>query len=265
MEVKMSKEFNYKRAWKEYVQPEYLKLSKEVHKTFNALYDEVDNISQVGASKTVTGYSPELMAMFDAIPSEDLAWAHEVVYYYGHLASGKEGQKAGANWKFQDMANMNLIKRKSGEALESLRLAHIKMKKALKDFHDHKEDTEYGNDELPGYLLGLSPNIGEGILKIYKADNVNHKPDMFCIGPQHIDKSTGMYLDPNVAPCAHCKQPYSAHTSDRVLVFKPIINDGTDTDTFTKDNSDKIKSILKNVVELCVTNKIKIDGFVFIK
>lgn len=261
----MSTEFNHKRAWKEYVQPEYLKLSKQVHEAFNALYDQVDSIYQVGASMTVTGYTPELMAMFDAIPFKDLAWAHEVVFYYGHLASGKEGQKAGAYWKFRNMASMSLINRRktNSTVMETLHQAKAKMENILKNFDDHEEGTDYNNDELPGYLLKLSPNLGKGILKIYKAVDINHKPDIFCIGNEHMRKSTGMYLDPNVAPCANCRQPYSAHTYDRVIALKPIV--GSDPDTFLKDNEDKVKAILTHIKELCEASKTRLDGFVFVK
>ena len=148
--------------------------------------------------------------------------------------------------------------------MEALRLAKIKMEATLKNFHDHKEDTDYNNDELPGYLLGLSPNLGEGILEIYKAMDINHKPDIFCIDSEHIRKSTGMYLDPNVAPCANCSEPYSTHTYDRVLALKPIVN-GSDPDTFLKDNEDKVKAILTHIKELCEASKTRLDGFVFVK
>jgi hypothetical protein len=260
----MSKEFNYKRAWEEYVKPEFEKLYNEVHKVLNATRVEVDNISQVDATKTVTGHSKELMAMFDAIPTEVLAWASEVVYYYGHLASGKQCQGGELYWKFQDLASMSLINRKPYDS-EIIHKAKVKMDKALEGFHDHEESTEYSNEEVPEYIRGISASIEEGIVEMHAVHNVNHKPDMFCIGQRHFPKDGGMYIQPEQAPCYTCGQPYSEHTSDRVMLLKPIVKDDKDPDTFLKDNQEAIKKIMLHINEICTAAKIKLDGFAFIK
>lgn len=262
----MSKEFNYKRAWDEYVKPEFEKLSKKIHQALEATRAEVEAIHQIDASMQVTGQSKELTAMFDALPGSQLAWAHEVIYYYGHFAYGKQCQDGGLYWKFQDLASMSLINRKPYDG-ELLHQTKIKMDRALEAFHDHEEGTEYSDDEVPEYLLSISPNIEEGIIKMYKVDHVNHKPDVFCIGNAHMRLSQGMYLDPTVAPCANanCGQDYSAHTSDRVMFLKPVVNAGDDVDAFFKDKKEAVQKVMKHILEICTAAKIKLDGFAFVR
>jgi hypothetical protein len=258
----MSKEFNYKRAWDEYVKPEFEKLSSAIHAALNATRKEVDAIQQVGATMQVTGHSKELMEMFDAIPVEDLAQAHEIVYYYGHLAYGGQCQDGGLYWKFQNLASMSLINRKpyNGELLHQ---AKAKMEKVLKVFHDHEEGTTYSNEEVPEYLLSISPELEGGLVNILKVDTVNHKPDIFCIGPKHFPKDGGMFIKPEQAPCCNCGQDYSAHTYDTVMFLKPIVKDGEDPDTTLKNK--KLPKILEHIVELCKAAKIKLDGFAFVR
>jgi hypothetical protein len=260
----MSTEFNYKRAWDEYVKPEFQKLSSAVHAALNNTRIEVDAIQQVGASMQVTGHSKELMEMFDAIPVEDLAWAHEVVYYYGHLAYGKQCQDGGLYWKFQNLASMSLINRKPYNGEVSVQ-AKAKMDKALKAFYDHEEGTTYSNEEVPGYLLSIAPDLEGDLVKIFKVDHVNHKPDIFCIGPRHFPKDGGIYIKPEQAPCCNCGQDYSAHTYDTVMFLKPIVKDGENPDTILEKNKLAVQSVMKRIVELCTAAKIKLDGFAFVR
>lgn len=260
----MSTFFNYERAWDEYVSKEFETLSKAVLTAYKETLKEVDNIEQIGASGSVSGHTQELMELYDNIPASELAWAHEVVYYYGHLAYNKQGQTGGLYWKFQKLANMSLLNRKPRDP-ELLVKAKAKMKNALDKFNDHKEGTSYSNEELPGFLYKINPDMGKGLLKIYKVSDVNHKPDVFCIGTAHLNKSTGIYLDPNVAPCASCRQPYSNHTFDRVIVMQPIIGQDQNPETFLQDNRDAISDILNNIKQLCEAAGEKIDGFVFVK
>jgi hypothetical protein len=260
----MSTEFNFKRAWDEVVKPVFQNLPAEVHKALNATRAEVDSIKQVGASKTVSGYSTDLMGMFDAIPTSILAWAAEVVYYYGHLAYGKQCLDGGLYWKFQDLASMSMIARKPYDG-ELIHQAEVKMKNLLEGFDDHEEGTEYGDDELPAYLLSISPKLGKGIVKIYKVDHVNHKPDVFCIGPRHFPKDGGMFIKPEQAPCCNCGQDYSAHTSDRVMFLQPIVDHGQDPDTFLKSKHIAIQGVLEHILELTKAASIKLDGFAFVK
>lgn len=260
----MSTEFNFKRAWDEYVKDEFQKLSSAIHAALNNTRIEIDAIQQVGASMQVTGHSKELMEMFDAIPVEDLAWAHEVVYYYGHLAYGKQCQDGGLYWKFQKLASMSLINRKPYNGEVSVQ-AKAKMDKALKAFHDHEEGTSYSNEEVPGYLLSIASDIGNGVVNIYKVKDVNHKPDIFYIGPRHFPKNGGMFIKPEQAPCYNCGQDYSEHTHDTVMLLKPIAKDGEDLDTILEKNKLTVQGVMKRIVELCTAAKIKLDGFAFVR
>jgi hypothetical protein len=260
----MSKEFNYKRAWDEYIKYEFGQLSTDVHNALNATRVEVDNISQVDATSTVTGHSKELLALFEAIPTSILAWAAEVIYYYGHLAYDKQCQDGGLYWKFKDLASMTMINRKPYDG-EIIHQAEAKMEKALEAFHDHKEGTDYDDDEVPTHLLSIAPDLEAALVKIYKVDHVNHKPDVFCIGPKHFPKDGGMFIKPEQAPCCNCGQDYSEHTSDRVMFLKPVVKSGLDPDTFLKDNSKAIQDVCKHIVELCTAAKIKLDGFAFVR
>jgi len=258
----MSTEFNYKRVWDHQIKPLFEMLSPAIHKALIATALEVEAINQIGASMKVSGQSKELTAMFDAIPTDELAWAKEVVYYYGHLAYGKQCQECGLYWKFQKLASMSLIYRKPYEG-EVIHEANVEMERTLNTFHDHKEGTEYDNEEVPAYLLSLSPKIERDLIKIYKVDYVNHKPDVFCIGPRHFPNDSGMYIKPEQAPCYSCGQDYSAHTYDRVMFIKPIVNDDEDPDTVLKNK--QIPEILEHIVELCKASKIKLDGFAFVR
>ena len=259
----MSKEFNYKRAWKEYVEPEFKKLSSQILKAYNETARQVESIQQIGATMQTSGQTPELMSLFDEISKEDLAWAHEVVYYYGHLASKGEGQTEGLYWKFQKLANMSLLNRKPYDG-EVMVKAKGRMKQALETFHDHKDGTEYDDDEVVDRILSVSPNIGEDVIKMLKVKHVNHKPDVFCIGPKHFPKDGSMYIKPEQAPCCNCGQPYSEHTSDQVMFVQPEVKNDKDPKEFMKDNEEAIKRVLKNIADTCTIAKIKLDGFAFV-
>ena len=257
----MSKEFNYQRAWKEFVQPEYKKLCEFLQFTnlYHLVEKHVDGLNQDGARHALLGEKvPHIIAMFDCMPVEQLAWASQVVYFYGHLASNRAAQESGLYWKFQMLADTSLINREkvdcskplSTSGLVAMHDSKVRMDKALKAFHDHKEGTEYDDEEATEILVKVAAD-GVSVLRV---DHVNHKPDMFCIGPKHF-KNDSMYLDPTFAPCAHCGEPYSAHTSDRVVFVK----------VHNPDDKDKIQGALVSLKDACEASTIKIDGFALVK
>lgn len=248
----MSKEFNYERAWREYVKPEFKKIYPAIKTAFNETLKVVHDLSQVGASHQLTGQSIYLTGLYDAIDSETLAWASKVVYYYGHLSPEKTAQESGLYWKFQILADESFFKRKERDS-EIAYKAKIKMEQALKAYHDHEEGTEYDDEEIPEYIQGISPNIGAGDITILKVKHVNHKPDQFCIDNKHIQLSQGI-LDPRVAPCAHCGQDYDSHTSDRVMFVKVHNEDKT-----------RLQEALLRIKTFLEDHKIKIDGFAMVK
>ena len=247
----MSKEFNFARAWREYVKVEFEALYPKIKKAYDETLKVVHQLHQVNASHQLTGQSVHLTELYDKINAKTLAWASKVVYNYGHLSPEKTAQKGGLYWKFQILADESFFKRKERDS-EIAYKAKIKMDQALKAFHDHKEGTEYENDEIPEYILSLSPDIGAGDISILKVDNVNHKPDVFCIGNNHMHRSKGMYLDPRVAPCCNCGQDYDSHTSDRVMFVKVF-------------NEDKLQEALLRIKNLLEEHKIMIDGFALVK
>lgn len=239
-------EFNYKRAWDQAIMPEYRKLSDVVMGALRATESEVGNLSQDGARHSLIGVTTQLEGLFDAIELEELAWASQVVYYYGHLAYNGECQSGGLYWKFQILADTSIIKRGGSESQGG---AKSKMRGILKGFDDHKVGTEYDNEELPGFLRGILPGIGE-VLSILRADYVNHKPHPFVIGPRHFGD---MYIDPHKAGCAHCGRSYEEHTSERALFIRS-----------KTDDDDKLRSALQSIVQACTDNDIKLDGFAFV-
>jgi hypothetical protein len=210
--------------------------------------ERVKELHQDGASHALTGITQDLINIFDKVPVKHLAWASQVVYYYGHLSPCKSAQDDGLYWKFQILADTVLIRH---NATEKMYQAKQKMQAALDNFNDHKEDSEYDDDEVPDRIKALSPNIGAGAVEILKMDCVNFKPDMFCISEAHFPKDGSMYIKPEQAPCAHCKQDYKAHTHDRVMFVKILT-----------ENQDDVKTALQRIIDLCKEQSIRLDGFV---
>ena len=257
----MSKEFNYERAWKKYVKPEYDKLLPSISAALYITSKNIDTLSQVGANHELSGVTPEITAAYDAIPTDVLATASQVVYYYGHLSSTKSLQDGGLYWKFQILADASLANR--ADASEIWHKAQMTMKKALKQYDDHKEGTEYDDNEVPGYLLSQYPDLNNDLVSILNVQQVNHKPDVFCIGQRHMKLSQGMYLDPTVAPCAHCGQDYSAHTSDRAMFLK--VRSAVEPKDMDDENKKKLGEALCKIKDACAALNIKIDGFAMMK
>jgi len=252
----MSEELNYKRAWTQFLQPEFNKIIKnsKLHNAYTLSIKEVDKILQDGG--VVIGQSKELTKLFNLIPIKELAWAEQVVYYYGHFASNGQIQASGLYWKFKKLAAMSLISRKGTSELRGK--AKMRMSKYLDTFIEHVEGTKYTTDEIPKYILSKNPNVGKDLISIYKADTINHKPDIFCIGTRHFPK-VGMYIDPKLAPCYNCKEPYSNHTYDTVLFLKSKVSEKE-----LKAKNEELKEILQEITDMC-KGKITLDGFIFVE
>lgn len=245
----MATEFNYKRAWDEYVSKEFDKLYALIRPVACALWREVGSITQMNMSLRLTGMSDDLKTIFDTVPVDTLAWASEVVYYYGHLGYGKHQhlQARGFYWKFQKLAVASVLKRNGNE---HLRLARVQMKKMLKQFHDHKSGTEYDNEEL---LTLIRREVEFDALEIVKVKNINHKPDVFCITSRHFPQDGGIYIRPEQAPCGHCGRPYSEHTYDRALFVKR-----------TNEDNNALKKSMQAIVDFCKGRNIRLDGFALV-
>jgi hypothetical protein len=78
------------------------------------------------------------------------------------------------------------------------------------------------NDDM---LRKYGPRVADP-LRLLKVEDVNHKPDVFCVGPKHVahasDHCCGMLGEETLRaiPCAHCRQPYAAHEHDTVLMLQ---------------------------------------------
>jgi hypothetical protein len=79
----VSKEFNYKRAWRELARPAFAKLSKEVRDLLDFVIKDCRDCRQ-GPDLNVPWPDDDLKARFMAIPSRELAVAARTIYFWGH-------------------------------------------------------------------------------------------------------------------------------------------------------------------------------------
>lgn len=249
------REFNYKRAWRQYIKPKFNKLSPAVMSAYKATEAVVDKLEQgPNASPYVQGegLTPELKGLFNAVSAKELAKASEIIYHYGYLSPEGTAQKAGLYWKFQSLAYASLMDRE--EDVSEIRYkAKTRMSKALNRFMDHKPGSNYENDEVIGKILSGNRSLGKDVVTMIDVRNINFRPDVFCIGQRHFG-SGSMYVDPNIAPCAACGQPYSEHTSEKVMVVRVLSEDKS-----------LVGQTLKEILKACAKIGVKLDGFVQIK
>lgn len=249
------KEFNYKRAWEEHVRPEFTKLMPAVLTLVQSVAEAASSLEQVGASHHLQGEQvSSLVKQMDEIPLEELARASQVVYYFGHLAPDGQAQQGGTYWKFQILADKSILGRQGGS--KALDEAKREMDAKLKEFHDHKEGTEYADDELAELIQELLPEVSETV-EVERAERVNFNPHPFVIGPKHFPEDGGMYIDPYKAPCAMkgCNLSYEEHTSERALFVRPKVDPATGA----------FKDALKKILAVLEENSVKIDGFALLK
>ena len=226
------REFNYQRAWREWAQPRFDKLSPELRALFTDVLAATDDLHTVPQKYETpfpdTEKGNALAVAFSKFGSEELAEAACVIYYYGHwgyTAEGKESQKGGAYWLFQRLADHVTIKR--GETNGGGVLCSKNWEKRnwqTDDFMDHKEGTSLDNDELAAKYRALVPEP----FVVQQVTQVNYKPHPYVIGPKHIEaaQSYGGILGKEVMEkvgCAYydrgssCGLPYSAHTHDTAI------------------------------------------------
>lgn len=295
----MATEFNYKRAWTEYVNPEFNKLRPEVKKAFDLVCKHSDKLKQ-RSDLTVRFPDdlPELREAFDAEFNEDGVAAilkegtayyvnrvGDVIHAYGHLSpSSKDNpvyQFGGATWKFELLVNTWLTDRKIAPSHE----AKVDWEAKMKEFHDHKEGTDYDNDEaakmfesIPqGSTIAGVRNVNFRVEKSDGTVDGSVPPHPFVIGTQHFPKDGGMYIDMHQAPCAmkECGYPVEAHKSDVVMFlrvdYRTVL--AKDTKKYEKIPADKFKvdadlKALKDAVEAHNAknkDKVRVDGFAFVE
>lgn len=103
---------NYRRAWTEFVVPEFLRIYPLIFDAYNATAAAAANMRQIkGGTQALTNVTDSLENLFLCIRPETLARAAEIVYWHGHLATNGSSQGQGLYWKFQILARQSLIER----------------------------------------------------------------------------------------------------------------------------------------------------------
>lgn len=81
-------EFNFRRAHREWAQPQFARLSVQVRLALQMVIAQADKLQQ---NKSLDidwpADNPQLKEAFDAIPVDELGKASRVIYYYGHWSS----------------------------------------------------------------------------------------------------------------------------------------------------------------------------------
>lgn len=240
------KEFNYRRAHAEWALPGFSTLPQSIKDLYA---DVVFHYAEVHQNRKTLGL-PWLEGFedrFDAMDPETLARAANVIYGCGHWDYPKNGagpwprDNHGGYWKFEILAKLSLSKRGFTE--------YKRYGLSEGAFMDHKEGTGLDNDELGGIFMALTLPEFETV----RVTTVNHRPDMFCIGPKHF---TDFGLDVKAAPCAVCGEAHDRHTSDKALIVRRL----TCTETNLSMAEEVKLRLLKPEMEFH-----KIDGIAFVR
>lgn len=276
------KEFNYKRAWNEWINPEFEKLMlvPQFQAAWGAVVGFAPALGQIGASielgwcsespltpkglarrKVVIARDfPQLLALLDYCDSVSLDHIAYIVNNYGHWGYRNEcSTTQGATWKFRNLCMMLITQ------IPNIGEAHRKLKFELEakanTFMDHKPGTSYNSEEVVSLLAGVSAlNPVKHAAVNFRVDGLrkedgNHP---FCITGKHLQNSESMHLDPDCAPCGICGNKHSAHHHDMALLV-----DGT------KDlPDDELKTECKKLVDFIEqhnknnpNDRVKVDSF----
>lgn len=253
----MATELNYKRAHREWAFPEWEKLSIAVKALYCKVQEGYEGTSQLKdlSMPWLAGFE----GLFDQIDMDVLAHARSVIYHLGYWDSKESADlhfprdKHGAYWKFDRLARQNLVKRGNKKPYPNPPLAQ---------FMEHKEGTEYDNNELATMLKPMF----EGHFSVLKIDYANYRivgrPSIaghpFVIGRKHFQNNS-MILDPRCAPCTRCGHSYDDHVSDRIIFLKPLKGLTKEGDKYQLDEESAI--FLHELDD--VFDKYGIDGIAF--
>lgn len=247
----MSKEFNYKKAQLEWAYPLYLALPEKVIETYKKVIDEYKDIHQNrGLGMDFIGGFKEL---FESLSTKELADSAKVIYYMGHWDSADSTcnwlrSNHGAHWKYELLAKQEYAGRED-------RYEYPILECPSKLYMDHKEGTEYDNEEKTDIITYKLNN--QDVFTVLKVDNVNHKPHIPVIGTKAMNYAHkyGMGIIGNDSPCDHpgCTLKIKDHTSDKVCFLKLKRNcTNTEAQTILKALTDDIGEKF-------------IDGFAFVE
>jgi hypothetical protein len=164
---------------------------------------------------------------------------------------GPDGDRVGAHWKFQRLVQTNLIKRGEWNHERSEKEVEKRIGFDTEDFMDHVSGSKYDLDERPAVF---QPHFN-GTFEVVDAQQVNHDPHPFVIGPAHFPKDGGIYIKPEQAPCAGrgCSLPVGSHTYEQALFLK------CGRDVPNKEATEMLSSVEALMKEH------KIDGFAFME
>ena len=99
--------FNYKKAWEEFVKPEFDRLLPRFAELYKMTEYLASEMRQVGATNQLENVRPELIEAFKNCSYKALlTYFGEIVFYYGHLSPCGTAQKDGLYWKFKDLVWM---------------------------------------------------------------------------------------------------------------------------------------------------------------
>lgn len=111
------KEFDYVRAWNEVAKPLFDRLPPDVIVAYAHVYEHYRDIHQA-ADLQVPFAVEGTRELFDRIPTDQLALASRVIYFYGHWRPGGveprhwfEQVNHGQTWKFSNLADQILTER----------------------------------------------------------------------------------------------------------------------------------------------------------
>lgn len=267
-------EFNYARAWSEWIRVEFDKAMgmPEFQDAWNAVVNLSPDITQcqhslnrlkLDTSTDDKAMEPptEMIDLMKEIGDVELYRLGMVVNAYGHWHPGKDAPQtcsatAGATWKFEKFANQLVFNDVAGEEFHQVKVA---FEQKTKEFYDHKPGTEYSDDEAVKLLTGASRVRPVRHTAVnFRVTGYHGDPHPFVIGQKHLQNSDGMYLDPNCAPCDRCKFPYSAHHHDMVVLV-----DGT-MELSNAELHTELKKLLDFIEEHNVKNpkdQVRVDGF----
>jgi len=255
------REFNYKRAHKEWALPEWNKLDENFKRLFRMVQEHCAGQHQNKNLGMDWPFDEFKEAFDEAAKNTPAMLAHSgyVIYGLGHWDYKGAGEwprdSHGGYWKYEHFVKQAL-------AARSYSYASFKPYDTEKGWMmDHKEGTDYDNDELADMFR---PRLADHF-EVLDVRNVNfrvrgaakHDGHPFCIGNAHMQNSVGMYLDPRSAPCAQCKLPYDDHESDRVMILRRT-GKYLPQYELTEDEKAALEAI-KEDLEVH-----KVDGFVFV-
>lgn len=260
----MSREFNYKRAHREWAVPEFIKLGDDIKALYRRVQVEMAEACQNKSLGLDWPADGSLHAAFAAVDPAALAHAAEVIHALGHWDYRSpddvfpcQRDNIGGYWKFEKLAKQSLIDR----GLQSL----IKNGPDVEQFMDHKEGTDFDDDELKQIL---APCFAPELILV-RVTQVNwrlapsarpRKPIQghpFVIGAAHFPKDGGMYINVHQAGCAECGCSYEEHLSDHVAVLKRA--SGSEEPKLTPAEHNRLLGA-KPLLE-----EHKLDGVVFVK